>query len=56
MVFSDRGIDDGLSEQRCARCQQIVPTSEIVQVSGVGQICSVCDEELSTPNDEVAHG
>ena len=34
------------SEQRCARCQQIVPVSSIVQVPGIGQICEPCDDEL----------
>lgn len=57
MEPSDRGFDDGLSETRCAHCQTVVPTSEIVQ------ICTVCDDELSEEHaflgigrDEYLHG
>lgn len=44
-------FDDGLSEQRCAHCQQLVPTTTIVQVPSIGQICERCDAELTEEQD-----
>lgn len=49
MVDMVHAFDDGLDEQRCARCQVMTPTSEIVQVPSIGQICTMCDDELSQP-------
>jgi len=46
----DPGTDpiycDGLSQQRCARCQCVHDVSEFVQVPGIGQICEECDDAL----------
>ena len=55
MASLDPGTDptycDGLSTQRCARCQVEVSTSAIVQVPGVGQICEHCDDEMRTDQE-----
>ncbi len=45
MEISDRGFDDGLSEQRCPVCGLTLDVAEFVQRADGSQVCERCDEQ-----------